>query len=182
MVSPLRMALLFAWSLADVDLFSELSTACLFSEYIDAFFHFAVHWCLCICNKPADTLIKYINRLYYNAAFRCGSSVTHAHIRKGRGGKKKSATHIKYNLLDLIKMNNIKSQDVKTHKVLVYKAENMLFGHLAHKPLTYIQTVIYWNMDTTTTVSHTVTYNTVNYSVSFKVRRHKFWIPRKLIS
>lgn len=53
-----------------------------FSEYIDAFFHFAVHWCLCICNKPADTLIKYINRLYYNAAFRCGSSVTHAHIGK----------------------------------------------------------------------------------------------------
>lgn len=66
MVSPLRMALLFAWSLADVDLFSELSTELPFCEYIDAFFHFAVHWCLCICNKPADTLIKYINRLYYN--------------------------------------------------------------------------------------------------------------------
>lgn len=40
-------------------------------------------------------------------------------------------------------MNNIKSQDVKTHEVLVSKAGNMLFGHLAYKPLTYIQTVIY---------------------------------------
>lgn len=93
------------------------AVSCLpFCEYIDAFFHFAVHWCPCICNKPADTLIKYINRLYYNAAFRCGSSVTHAHT--GEGGKR-SATHIKHNLLDLIKMNNIKSQDGKMHQVLV---------------------------------------------------------------
>lgn len=59
-------------------------------------------------------------------------------------------------------MNNIKSQDVKTHAVLMYKGANMLFGHLACKPLTCIQTVIYWNMDMITAVSHTVTYNVVH--------------------
>lgn len=37
----------------------------------------------------------------------------------------------------------MKSQDVKTHEVLMYKASHMLLGHLAYKPLTYIQTVIY---------------------------------------
>lgn len=55
-------------------------------------------------------------------------------------------------------MNNMKSQDVKTYEVLMYKAANMLFGHLAYKP----KTEIYWNMDMTTTVSHTVTYNVVH--------------------
>lgn len=67
-----------------------------FSEYIDAFFHFAVHWCLCICNKPADTLIKYINRQHYNAAFRCGSSVTHAHIGERRGKDQPHISNIIY--------------------------------------------------------------------------------------
>lgn len=58
-----------------------------FCEYTDAFFspRFAVHWCLCICNKPADTLIKYINRLYYSAAFSCESSVTCAYMEGVEG-------------------------------------------------------------------------------------------------
>lgn len=30
-------------------------------------------------------------------------------------------------------MNNIKSQDVKTHEVLMCKEANMLFGHFAYK-------------------------------------------------
>lgn len=37
--------------------------------------------------------------------------------RKKKEGE--STTHIKYNLLDLVKMNNIKSQDVRTHEELV---------------------------------------------------------------
>lgn len=59
---------------------------------------------------------------------------TYSCTYRKKGGKK-STTHIKYNLLDLIKMNNIKSQDVKTHEVLMYKATNMLFGHLGYKHL-----------------------------------------------
>lgn len=42
---------------------------------------------------------------------------SHAHI--GKGGGERSGTHIKCNLLDLIKMNNIKSQDGETHGVLM---------------------------------------------------------------
>lgn len=95
-----------------------------FSEYIDAFFHFAVHWCLCICNKAADTLIKYINRLYYNAACRCGSSAADAHIGK------RSATRIKHNLLDLMKMNNIKSKDGKITWGAHVKEQICNFAHL----------------------------------------------------
>lgn len=100
MVSPLRMARLFAWSLADVDLFCELSTACLSVNILMHFSHFAVHWCLCICNKPADTLIKYINSLYYNAYI-------------GKGGK--SVTHIKYNLLDLFKKSILINHRMSKH-------------------------------------------------------------------
>lgn len=43
----------------------------------------------------------------------------------------KSATHIKYNLVDLIKMIHVKSQRVKTHEVLLFKAANVLFVHFA---------------------------------------------------
>lgn len=72
-------------------------------------------------------------------------------------------------------MNNIKSQGVKTHEVLMYKAANMLFGHLAYEPLTCIQTVIYWNMDMITTVSqYTVTYNVLHiltYGSGFTANR-----------
>lgn len=40
---------------------------------------------------------------------------------------KGSATHIKYNLLDLIKMVKIKSQNVKTHTVFLYE-ENVIWA------------------------------------------------------
>lgn len=62
-----------------------------------------------------------------------------SYSRTHRGRGKRSATHIKHNLLDLIKMNNIKSQNGKTHEVLMYGSKYVIWTlvhanlWLAHK-------------------------------------------------